>query len=73
MGIKVRKEFGIKVNIDKISDYIGCNPKGIYYIENNLARTKSIRYLMYMRKKGLNINKLIDRIIEEEDSEIVIE
>ena len=35
MGIKIRKEYNIKVNIDKNSEFIGCNPKGIYYIENN--------------------------------------
>lgn len=60
MGIKIRKEFNIKVNIPKISEFIGCNAKGIYYIENNFEKTKAIRYLMYMRKKGLNVNKLLD-------------
>lgn len=66
MGIKIRKEFNIKVDIAKISEFIGCNQKGIYYIENNFQKTKSIRYLMYMRKKGLNVNKLLDQIIQEE-------
>lgn len=68
MGIKIRKEFNIKVNIPKITEFIGCNAKGIYYIENNFENTKAIRYLMYMRKKGLNVNKLLDMVNEKEDS-----
>ena len=65
--MKIRKDFNIKVNMSKISEFIGCNSKGVYYIENNIQNTKSIRYLMYMRKKGLNVNKLIDRLNENEN------
>lgn len=66
MGIKIRKEFHIKVDIAEITKFIGCNPKGIYYIENNFEEIKGIRYLMYLRKRGLNVNKVIDRLNEED-------
>lgn len=66
MAKKIRKEFNIKVNTTKISEFIGCNPKGIYYIENNFEKTKAVRYLMYMRNAGLNVNKLLDQMNADE-------
>ena len=59
-GVQVRKDFNIDVDIAKLSKFVKCNPKGVYYIENNIYNAKPIRYLMYMRKHGLNVNKLID-------------
>lgn len=69
-GLKVRTVFNLKVNIPKITEFIGCNAKGIYYIENNLLDTKSVRYLMYMRKQGLNVNKLVDQLNEKESERV---
>lgn len=62
-GVQVRKDFNIDVDIAKLSKFVKCNPKGVYYIENNIYNAKPIRYLMYMRKNGLNVNKLIDQLI----------
>lgn len=68
-GVQVRKDFNIDVDIAKLSKYVKCNPKGVYYIENNIYTAKPIRYLMYMRKNGLNVNKLIDLLISNERSQ----
>lgn len=63
---KLRSEF----NIDnkKITDFIGINQKSIYYIENNLLSNKGVRYLMYLRKQRVNINKLLDEFLESENN-----
>ncbi len=66
MGIKIRDKYNLTINIAKISKFIGGSNKVIYHIENNFEHHKAIRYLMYMRKKGLNVNKLLDFAIEEE-------
>lgn len=67
-GVQVRKEFDINVDIAKLSEFVNCNPKGVYYIENNIFTSKPIRYLMYMRKHGLNVNKLIDLLNTQDKS-----
>lgn len=67
-GVQVRKHYNIDVDIAKLSKFVNCNPKGVYYIENNIYTAKPIRYLMYMRKNGLNVNKLIDFLISNENS-----
>lgn len=54
------------MNLQEFTQYIGCNPKGIYYIESNTIANKHIRYFLFLRKKGYNINDIMDRIIEEE-------
>ena len=66
MSLKIRKIFNIKENLQEFTQYIGCNPKGIYFIESNTIANKHIRYFLFLRKKGYNINDIMDRIIEEE-------
>ena len=66
MSLKIRKIFDIKENLQEFTQYIGCNPKGIYYIESNTVSNKHVRYFLFLRKKGYNINDIMDRIIEEE-------
>lgn len=66
MSLKIRKIFNIKENLQEFTQYIGCNPKGIYYIESNTVSNKHVRYFLFLRKKGYNINDIMDRIIEEE-------
>lgn len=66
MSLKIRKIFNIKENLQEFTQYIRCNPKGIYYIESNTIANKHIRYFLFLRKKGYNINDIMDRIIEEE-------
>ena len=66
MSLKIRKIFNIKENLQEFTQYIGCNPKGIYYIASNAVANKHIRYFLFLRKKGYNINDIMDRIIEEE-------
>ena len=65
MSLKIRKIFNIKENLQEFTQYIGCNPKGIYYIESNTIANKHIRYFLFLRKKGYDINDIMDRIIEE--------
>ena len=64
--MKIRKEHNIKVNIAEISKFIGCKPKGIHYIEASFEENKAVRYLIYMRKAGLNVNKLLDNMYKDE-------
>ena len=64
--MKIRKIYDVKVNIAEITEFIGCNPKGIYYIERSFEEIKAVRYLMYMRNAGLNVNKLLDNMNEDE-------
>lgn len=66
MSLKIRKIFNIKENLQEFTQYIGCNPKGIYYIESNTVSNKHVRYFLFLRKKGYNINDIMDRIIEDE-------
>lgn len=66
MSLKIRKIFNIKENLQEFTQYIGCNPKGIYYIESNTVSNKHIRYFLFLRKKGYNINDIMDAIIEDE-------
>ena len=66
MSLKIRKIFNIKENLLEFTQYIGCNPKGIYYIESNTVSNKHVRYFLFLRKNGYNINDIMDRIIEEE-------
>lgn len=63
----LRKELNFKEPIDNIKDYIGNNPKGIYYIENSFLTSKPTRYFMYLRKQGVDMNKVFDLILREED------
>lgn len=67
MSLKIRKIFNIKENLQEFTQYIGCNPKGIYYIESNTVSNKHVRYFLFLRKRGYNINDIMDRIIEEEN------
>ncbi|RNA63934.1 hypothetical protein D1631_00035 [Chryseobacterium nematophagum] len=63
----LRKELNFKAPVDNIKDYIGCNPKGVYYIENSFLTSKPTRYFMYLRKQGMDMNKIFDLILKEED------
>lgn len=62
----LRKELNFKDPVDNIKDYIGCNPKGVYYIENSFLTSKPTRYFMYLRKQGIDMNKVFDLILNEE-------
>ncbi|MBD8019070.1 hypothetical protein [Kaistella pullorum] len=70
MSLKIRKIFGIKENLYEFTKYIGCNPKGIYYIESNTLSNKHIRYFLFLRKKGYDVNEIMDRIIADEEIDI---
>lgn len=66
----LRKEFNIKDKVDVISEYVGCNPKGVYYIEENFLTSKPTRYFMFLREKGVDMNLVFDLILEEEKNRI---
>lgn len=63
----LRKELKFKPDLNEVSQYVGNNAKGIYYIENNFLSSKPTRYFMYLRKNGLDMNKVFDLILEQED------
>lgn len=65
-GVKMRKFFNFRTNLAEFSSYIGCNPKGIYYIENSFLTSKPTRYFMYLRKHKIDMNKVFDLLLEEE-------
>lgn len=64
--IKLRDRLKFKADIKEFTEYIGCSDKGIYHIENNLLKNKSVRYIMYLKKQGFDINKIIDLLLELE-------
>ncbi|CAA7393294.1 hypothetical protein [Chryseobacterium fistulae] len=63
----LRKELNFKEKVDLMTEYVGCNPKGVYYIEDNFLSSKPTRYFMYLRKKGVDMNKVFDLILAEDD------
>lgn len=65
---KLRKTFNVKNKVSEFSEYIGCNPKGIYYIEDTLLASKPVRYFMFLKRNGHNVNKILDELIKEEDN-----
>lgn len=68
--LKIRKEINIDIDLQEIQGYIGCNPKGVYYIENNLIKNKFVRYFLFLRRRKVNINRILDKLIEIEDENI---
>lgn len=64
----LRKDY----NIDnkKLTKFIGCKPKGIYHIEGKMRKNPFVRYLMYMRKQRVNVNKYLDELLLEETENI---
>lgn len=64
----IRKVFNIKESMQEITDYVGGNIKGGYYIESNFTHNKHIRYFLFLRKQGYNINKIMDYILKEEEN-----
>ena len=39
----------------------------IYFVEANFRTNKLFRYLLFLRMKGVNLNKFFDAVIEEEE------
>ncbi|MDF0720871.1 hypothetical protein P0M11_12760 [Kaistella sp. PBT33-4] len=70
-GIKMRKFLNFKANLGELSNYVKCNPKGVYYIENSFFKSKSTRYFMYLRKQGLDMNQAFDHLLGEESKKSI--
>lgn len=45
-----------------IAEYMGISKSSITKIERNFAGYSPIRYLLYLRSEGVNINLLLDTI-----------
>lgn len=65
---KIRKE--LNLDLKKLTKFIGCNSKGAFYIENTIAdnTNKTFRYLLYLRKRRINVNKLLDEYLKIENN-----
>lgn len=65
-GFRLRKFLNFKAKLSDLTDFIGCNPKGVHYIEDNFYVSKPTRYFMYLRKHNVDLNKVFDELLEHE-------
>jgi hypothetical protein len=63
----VRKSLKLK-NLDILKSINSKNLSTIYHIEKNYTKNIFVKYIMFIRKKGINLNSLFDKIIENEKS-----
>lgn len=57
----------LKIRIEDISSFsLFKNKSTIYFVEAHFKTNKLFRYLLFLRMKGVNLNKFFDKIIEEE-------
>lgn len=61
---KFRKE--LKISNKEIENTVGLkNKSSIYYLEGTFMKNKMIKYLLLLRKRGVNINSYFDDIIKD--------
>ena len=62
------KDYRKKLHLtnEEIQEYSGLkNKTSIYYIESSYQKNKLFKYLMYLRKKKVNINAFIDEELKK--------
>ncbi len=59
----LRKKHNIE--IEKMTSFLNSAKSTVYYLENNFMNNKMFRYLLSLRRKGVNINKILDNIEKE--------
>lgn len=57
----------LKISNKEIEEEVGLkNKSSIYYIESSYNENKVFKYLLFLRRKGVNINAFLDNIIKKE-------
>lgn len=63
----LRKEF--KINTKELDSFIKSKQLSTkYYIENSYTNNKLFRYLLFLRLKGVDLNKFFDDEIKSNDT-----
>jgi hypothetical protein len=64
----IRKK--LKLDNKELLSFIGKKSSIIYYIENNYQKKSIIKYLIFLRLKGVNLNKFFDEMIQNDFPDI---
>ena len=63
----LRKE--LKINIKELDSFIKSKQLSTkYYLENSYRTNKLFRYLLFLRMKGVDLNKFFDNEINNNDT-----
>lgn len=63
----LRKE--LKINIKELDSFIKSKQlSSKYYLENSYRTNKLFRYLLFLRMKGVDLNKFFDDEINDNDT-----
>lgn len=54
-----------KIKDDSIINFVGCSTSTKYNLENHFLENNMFRYLLFLRTKKVNINKIFDTIIND--------
>lgn len=60
----------LKIPNSELISFLGTKTGAIYQIEKNYVKKPIIKYIIYLRKKGVNLNKFFDEMIQNEFSEV---
>jgi hypothetical protein len=64
---KYRKE--LKIDVKELDEFIDSKgPSLKYYIEKSYKSNRLFKYLLYLRTKGVNLNKFFDEEIQNDDT-----
>jgi hypothetical protein len=64
----IRKK--LKLDNKELLSFIGKKSSIIYYIENNYQKKSIIKYVIFLRLKGVNLNKFFDEMIQNDFPDI---
>lgn len=60
-----RKKY--EINTEELDTFLGNNStSNKYYLEKTFKTNKLIKYLVFLRIKGVNMNTLFDKVIKED-------
>lgn len=63
----IRKK--LKLDNRELLSFIGKKSSIIYYIENNYKKKSIIKYIIFLRLKGVNLNEFFDEMIKSDFNE----
>ena len=63
----IRKK--LKLDNTELLSFIGKKSSIIYYIENNYQKKSTIKYIIFLRLKGVDLNEFFDEMINTDFKE----
>ena len=63
----IRKK--LKLDNTELLSFIGKKSSIIYYIENNYQKKSIIKYIIFLRLKGVDLNEIFDEMINTDFKE----